>query len=344
MLAAAHVFPHAGRGGRALARVDRSGVTGTDVVLTVTEMLRKAKVVGKFVEFFGEGASNLVSLSARPSPTWRPSTRHHGVLPGRRADLPVLLATGRPKAKVTRCAPTSRRSRCSGSEEGPVRLHPVLELDLASVKPRRRPQAPAGSHRAPEAQGGVRKILQDPSSAGYGKTKEEVGKRLPPDRPAPPAVPHVAGGGEQASETAPEVSGRYHPEGHQPAHRSGDDDQPAHADGARPGGPPDEGAGGHRARRRAHRRDHLLHQHQQSVVMLAAGIVAKKAVEKASKSGRGEDLASAGVARGSRATWKRPACSPPGQARLHHGGLRLHHLHRQLGPARAARRAIGEQA
>src|SRR6185369_16876911 len=37
----------------------REGVTATDVVLTVTEILRKAKVVGKFVEFFGEGAASL---------------------------------------------------------------------------------------------------------------------------------------------------------------------------------------------------------------------------------------------------------------------------------------------
>src|SRR5260370_16247079 len=35
------------------------GVTATDLVLVVTEMLRKAKVVGKFVEFFGEGAASL---------------------------------------------------------------------------------------------------------------------------------------------------------------------------------------------------------------------------------------------------------------------------------------------
>src|ERR1700681_2863615 len=35
------------------------GVTATDLVLTVTEMLRKAKVVGKFVEFFGEGTASL---------------------------------------------------------------------------------------------------------------------------------------------------------------------------------------------------------------------------------------------------------------------------------------------
>ena len=37
----------------------RGGVTATDLVLTITEMLRKAKVVGKFVEFFGEGVENL---------------------------------------------------------------------------------------------------------------------------------------------------------------------------------------------------------------------------------------------------------------------------------------------
>ncbi len=37
----------------------KEGVTATDLVLRVTEMLRKQKVVGKFVEFFGEGAAAL---------------------------------------------------------------------------------------------------------------------------------------------------------------------------------------------------------------------------------------------------------------------------------------------
>src|SRR5260221_2703246 len=37
----------------------REGVTATDLVLTITEMLRKAKVVGKFVEYFGDGAASL---------------------------------------------------------------------------------------------------------------------------------------------------------------------------------------------------------------------------------------------------------------------------------------------
>jgi aconitate hydratase len=37
----------------------REGVTATDLVLAVTELLRKAKVVGKFVEFHGQGAASL---------------------------------------------------------------------------------------------------------------------------------------------------------------------------------------------------------------------------------------------------------------------------------------------
>ena len=37
----------------------KEGVTATDLVLTVTERLRRAGVVGKFVEFFGEGLDNL---------------------------------------------------------------------------------------------------------------------------------------------------------------------------------------------------------------------------------------------------------------------------------------------
>jgi aconitate hydratase len=65
----------------------REGVTATDLVLTVTELMRKHKVVGKFVEFFGEGTSALTL----------PDRRQHGarircdygLLPGRRRDCAV---------------------------------------------------------------------------------------------------------------------------------------------------------------------------------------------------------------------------------------------------------------
>lgn len=46
------------------------GITATDLVLTVTQMLRKHGVVGKFVEFYGDGLDSLPWLTARPLPTW----------------------------------------------------------------------------------------------------------------------------------------------------------------------------------------------------------------------------------------------------------------------------------
>ncbi len=49
----------------------KEGVTATDLVLTVIEMLRKRGVVGKFVEFFGPACSICRSPTARPSATWR---------------------------------------------------------------------------------------------------------------------------------------------------------------------------------------------------------------------------------------------------------------------------------
>jgi aconitate hydratase len=52
----------------------REGATATDLVLTVTQMLRKKGVVGKFVEFFGPGLDRCRWPTARPSPTWRPNT------------------------------------------------------------------------------------------------------------------------------------------------------------------------------------------------------------------------------------------------------------------------------
>src|SRR5213595_754555 len=76
-------------------------LTATDVVLTVTEMLRKAKVVGKFVEFFGEGATSLPvperATIANMAPEYGATM---GYFPVDELSCQYLLATGRPKDKV----------------------------------------------------------------------------------------------------------------------------------------------------------------------------------------------------------------------------------------------------
>jgi aconitate hydratase len=92
----------------------RSGVTGTDVVLTITEMLRKAKVVGKFVEFFGEGATSLPvperATIANMAPEYGATM---GYFPVDELTCQYRSPPGGPRRRWTLRA-TSRRSRCSG--------------------------------------------------------------------------------------------------------------------------------------------------------------------------------------------------------------------------------------
>src|SRR3989454_5627993 len=79
----------------------REGCTATDVVLTVTEMLRKAKVVGKFVEFHGEGAASLSVVDratiANMSPEYGATM---GYFPPDEETCVYLKATGRTDEEV----------------------------------------------------------------------------------------------------------------------------------------------------------------------------------------------------------------------------------------------------
>src|SRR5207302_2931768 len=77
------------------------GVTATDLVLTVTEMLRQEKVVGKFVEFFGEGTASLAvpdrATIANMAPEYGATM---GFFPVDEATIDYLKATGRTSAEI----------------------------------------------------------------------------------------------------------------------------------------------------------------------------------------------------------------------------------------------------
>jgi aconitate hydratase len=79
----------------------REGVTATDLVLRVTEMLRQAKVVGKFVEYHGEGATTLAvpdrATIANMSPEYGATM---GFFPVDEQTCAYLLATGRSEEHV----------------------------------------------------------------------------------------------------------------------------------------------------------------------------------------------------------------------------------------------------
>jgi len=113
------------------------GITATDIVLTITEMLRRAKVVGKFVEFFGEGAAQLPvtdrATIANMAPEYGATM---GFFPVDEATCQYYLATGRDQAKVDALRNYFKAQGLFGiATDDQCEYSQVLELDLGTVKP-----------------------------------------------------------------------------------------------------------------------------------------------------------------------------------------------------------------
>ncbi len=115
----------------------REGVTATDLVLTVTEMLRKHGVVGKFVEFFGSGVGTL-SLEDRATignmaPEYGATC---GFFPVDDETLRYLTDTGRPADQVALVAAYAKAQGLFRTAATPDPLFTdTLELDLKEVEP-----------------------------------------------------------------------------------------------------------------------------------------------------------------------------------------------------------------
>ncbi|HCY64839.1 MAG TPA: aconitate hydratase AcnA [Oxalobacteraceae bacterium] len=115
----------------------REGVTATDLVLTITEMLRKEKVVGKFVEFFGEGTESL-SLTDRATianmaPEYGATM---GFFPVDDATIEYFKGTGRTKAEIDAFEGYFKAQKMFGiPKSGEIDYTHVVALDLGSVAP-----------------------------------------------------------------------------------------------------------------------------------------------------------------------------------------------------------------
>jgi aconitate hydratase len=115
----------------------KAGATATDLVLTVTEMLRKKGVVDKFVEYFGDGLANLAladrATIANMAPEYGSTC---GIFPIDEETLRYLELSGRPKeqiALVEAYAKAQGMWRYNGAK--PADYTDVLELDLGTVEP-----------------------------------------------------------------------------------------------------------------------------------------------------------------------------------------------------------------
>jgi aconitate hydratase len=115
----------------------RAGCTATDLVLTITELLRKEKVVGKFVEFFGAGTGSL-------SPTDRATIANMapeygatmGFFPVDEATIAYFRSTGRSADAIDAFEAYFRAQQLFGvPQAGAIDYSRVVEFDLASVTP-----------------------------------------------------------------------------------------------------------------------------------------------------------------------------------------------------------------
>ncbi|MFH1268742.1 MAG: aconitate hydratase AcnA, partial [Planctomycetota bacterium] len=157
-----------------------SGATATDLVLTVTQMLRKEGVVGKFVEFFGPGVSGMKladrATIANMAPEYGATV---GFFPVDDRSLDYLRQTGRTGEEVELVERYTKEQQLYRTDDGPVPSYTkVLSLDLGSVEPSlagpKRPQ-----DRVPLAalKESFRAALRAPvAERGFALAEEDLGR------------------------------------------------------------------------------------------------------------------------------------------------------------------------
>ncbi|WP_444632989.1 aconitate hydratase AcnA [Cupriavidus oxalaticus] len=115
----------------------REGVTATDLVLTITEMLRKEKVVGKFVEFFGEGTASLSVPDRATIGNMAPEYgATMGFFPVDEKTIDYFRGTGRTDEEIDAFEGYFRAQQMFGvPRAGDIDFSTTLKLDLSTVAP-----------------------------------------------------------------------------------------------------------------------------------------------------------------------------------------------------------------
>jgi aconitate hydratase len=190
----------------------REGVTATDLVLRVTEMLRKAKVVGKFVEFHGDGAARLSvtdrATIANMAPEYGATM---GFFPVDEETCLYLEATGREREHVEAVRNYYTAQGMFGiPRKGECEYTLVLDLDLGEIHPSvAGPKRPQDRIELPDLKDQFTSLLQKPvAEGGYGKSEQESAARYFTKIGVPGlAKAAIAGGGRQESRSVPSTVG-----------------------------------------------------------------------------------------------------------------------------------------
>ncbi|MBN8557029.1 MAG: aconitate hydratase [Proteobacteria bacterium] len=177
----------------------REGCTATDLVLTVTERLRQHKVVGKFVEFFGEGTA---SLSVPDRATIGNMAPEYGAtlgfFPVDERTLEYFQGTGRTKAEIEAFEAWFRAQKLFGvPRAGDIDYSQVITLDLGEVSPSvAGPKRPQDRIELGQLSSRFAELFSQPmSDNGFNRPAAELHRRLEVSRDNDP----------DADERAPEL-------------------------------------------------------------------------------------------------------------------------------------------
>ena len=229
----------------------REGATATDLVLTVTQMLRKKGVVGKFVEYYGDGLANLPladrATIANMAPEYGATC---GLFPIDAETIRYLELSGRPAEQIRLVEAYAKAQGMFHSAGAPeAEYSDTLELDLSTVEP-----SLAGPRRPQD-----RVPLREAKASFEAALKELMAAKPAKGRPAPGAgvasLPVLDGSASPASGTATAVA------------------EPAVAAGSEPTAPITHGSVVIAAITSCTNTSNPS-------VMVAAGLLAKKAVER----------------------------------------------------------------
>ena len=297
-----------------------AGTTATDVVLTITEMLRKHGVVGKFVEFYGAGVG-AVPLANRAtignmSPEFGSTA---AMFPIDEETTTYLRLTGRPAEQVDLVeAYAKHQGLWHDADHEPI-YSEYLELDLSTVVPSiAGPKRPQDRIELSDAKGMFRKAIYDYVTNGNEAPETKVDEAVEESFPAsdPAAISYVDEDADRelvgALFSAADGSAR-------PAVQA-DRGEDQRVRQLHPG-----------PRRRGDRLDHLLHQHVEPVGDARRRPAGPQRGEQgADREALGEDHHGARLAGGHRLLREGRHVAVSREARLPPGRLRLHHLYRQL--------------
>jgi len=160
----------------------REGVTATDLALRITQMLRAEKVVGKFVEFYGEGAASLPLPDRATIGNMAPEYgATMGFFPVDPESVNYLRMTGRSEETIDRFEKYFQAQQLFGMpKKGTIDYSVDLDLDLSSVQPSvagpKRPQDRVDLESLGQT---FRSLLSKPAAeGGYGKDPESLAEKV----------------------------------------------------------------------------------------------------------------------------------------------------------------------